>query len=77
MTFLAFVVIPTLVFACIIAPVLLSMGEGGTDPSGGGGSPPPNNDDPTPPPVRGDSATVPLSSVVVDTSAVRSRRDAS
>ena len=67
MTFLAFVIIPTLVLACILAPVLLSMGEGGTGRSDTGDGPPPNNEDPTPPVVQGDSATVPLSSVVVDT----------
>ncbi|MFO8231691.1 MAG: hypothetical protein R6U20_03410 [Longimonas sp.] len=66
MTFLAFVVIPTLVLACILAPVLLSMGEGGTGRSDTGDGPPPNNDDPPPSPVRGDSATVPLASITVD-----------
>jgi len=76
MTFLAFVVIPTLVLACILAPVLLSMGEGGTGRSDTGDGPPPNNDDPTPPPVQGDSAAVPLSAIVVDSSP-RSRRKAS
>jgi hypothetical protein len=67
MTVLAFVVIPTLVLACILAPVLLSMGEGGSSGTDTGGNPPPNNDDPSPPPAQGDSATVPLSAVVVDT----------
>ncbi|MES3629649.1 MAG: hypothetical protein PPP56_05725 [Longimonas sp.] len=74
MTFFAFVVIPTLVFACILAPVLLGMGESGTGRSDSGDGPPPGNgDDPkTPSPTRGDSAAIPLSSITVDTPPVPS-----
>ena len=66
MTFLAFIAVPVLVLACLLAPVLLSLGERGPDASDSDDGPPPGSDRPVPPPIRGDSASVPLSSVTLN-----------
>ena len=40
MTFLAFIAVPVLVLACLLAPVLLSLGERGPDASDSDDGPP-------------------------------------